>query len=139
MFLNATRMFMGFLKQGLIRAESVGPFRTPPERRYAFGGFGASRGGAPTGEQAIDLLITETLLRPHSVRTRSLHAALSFWVKHLRLAESLDVRDIAKRLNLFQVQVTGAGRAPSARSTSNLAMWVSECRKSCRYLCKTGG
>jgi predicted ATPase len=121
MFLNATRMFMGFLKQGLIRAESVGPFRTPPERRYAFGGFGASRGGAPTGEQAIDLLITETLLRPHSVRTRSLHSALSFWVKHLRLAESLDVRDIAKRLNLFQVQVTGAGRAPSARSTSNLA------------------
>ena len=45
-----------------------------------------------------------------------------FWVKHLKLADSLDVRDIAKRLNLFQVQVTGAGRFPSTRgTTANLA------------------
>lgn len=120
-FLTAIRLFMSFLQQGLVRSEAVGPFRAQPERRYAFGGFGASRGG-PSGQQAIDLLITETLLRPHSARTRSLHSALSFWVKHLKLADSLDVRDIAKRLNLFQVQVTGAGRAPSTRgTTANLA------------------
>jgi predicted ATPase len=68
------------------------------------------------------LLITETLLRPHGARTRSLHSALSFWVKHLKLADTLDVKDIARRLNLFQVQVTGAGRESSVRgTTANLA------------------
>ena len=36
---------MSFLQQGLVRSEAVGPFRAQPERRYAFGGFGASRGG----------------------------------------------------------------------------------------------
>jgi len=118
--MTAIRLFWSFLQQGLIRSQTVGPFRTPPERRYAFGGFGASRGG-PGGEQAIDLLITETLL-PHGARIRSLHSALSFWIKHLKLADSLDVRDIAKRLNLFQVKVTGAGRSPSVRgATANLA------------------
>lgn len=122
MFATAVRLFWAFLQQGLIRSEAVGPFRTPPERRYAFGGFGASRGGSTSGEQAIDLLITETLLRPHGARTRSLHSALSFWVKHLKLADTLDVKDIAKRLNLFQVQVTGAGREASVRgTTANLA------------------
>jgi predicted ATPase len=122
MFVTAARLFWTFLHQGLIRTEAVKPFRTPPERRYAFGGFGASRSGGTSGEQAIDLLITETLLRPHGTRTRSLHSALSFWVKHLKLADTLDVKDIAKHLNLFQVQVTGAGRGrPAGRAPSNLA------------------
>jgi hypothetical protein len=98
----------------MLRSELIGPFRTPPERRYAFGGFNASRGG-PSGDQAVDLLITEALLKPHSSRT--LHTALSFWIKHLKLAESLDVKDIAKRLNLFELDVTGAGHG----TTANLA------------------
>ncbi len=107
-FSMASRLFFNYMRQGLLRSEVVGPFRTPPERRYAFGGFGVSRG--PSGsEQAINLLITELLIRPHQERTRSLHRALSFWVKHLKLAGSLDVKDIAKRLNLFEVDVKGAG------------------------------
>ena len=114
MFASIARLFFSYTQQGLSRSEAVGPFRTPPERRYAFGGFGVSR-GASSSEQAIDLLITELLLRPHQQRTRRLHSALSFWVKHLGLADSLDVRDIAKRLNLFEVDVKGAG------SHSNLA------------------
>jgi predicted ATPase len=46
-----------------------------------------------------------------------LHSALSFWIRHLKLADSLDVKDIAKRLNLFEVDITGAGRG----TTANLA------------------
>ena len=100
-----------FLNQALSRCDVIGPFRTPPERRYPFGGFSASRGG-PNGEQAINLLITEALLKPHE--TRPLHNAVSFWINHLKLAESLEIKDIAKRLNLFEVDVSGAGHGTRA-------------------------
>ena len=113
-FATAAQMLFRFLQQSLHRSEVVGPFRTPPERRYAFGGFGSSRGGA-SGEQAVDLLITEALLKPEG--ERPLHSALSFWIRHLKLAESFDVKDIAKRLNLFEVDITGAG----SRASANLA------------------
>ena len=110
-FCAATRLFFYFVQQGLSRSEFIGPFRTPPERRYAFGGFSAIR-GAPSGEQAVDLLITEALLKPKG--PRSLHSALSFWIRHLKLAESLDIKDIAKHLNLFEVDVEGAGQGTRA-------------------------
>jgi hypothetical protein len=106
-FCASTRLLFYFLQQCLSRSEFIGPFRTPPERRYAFGGFSASRGG-PSGEQAVDLLITEALLKPHGPRT--LHSALSFWIRHLKLADTLDVKDIAKHLNLFEVDIAGAGQ-----------------------------
>jgi predicted ATPase len=83
----------------------------PPERRYAFGGFSANRSGT-SGEQAIDLLITEALLKPQG--ERPLHTSVSFWLKHLGLAGSLDVKDIAKRLSLFEVAVKGASRGGKA-------------------------
>src|SRR5207244_2366721 len=41
----------------------LGPFRTPPRRRYTFSGFGALGAGA-SGEQAVDLLVAEALLKP---------------------------------------------------------------------------
>ncbi|HET9184293.1 MAG TPA: AAA family ATPase [Candidatus Angelobacter sp.] len=100
-----------FLQQLILQSEVIGPFRTPPERRYAFGGFSASRSG-PSGEQAIDLLITEALVKRDG--PRPLHAAVSFWIKHLKLAKSLDIKDIAKRLNLFEVDLKGAGRGTAA-------------------------
>ena len=85
----------------------TGPFRQPPSRRYAFAGFGASRSG-PSGEQAIDLLITESLLRKQG--NQPLLAAVSYWLKELKLADSLRIKDIAKRLNLFEVDVRLANR-----------------------------
>lgn len=106
-FVAACQLTFRFLQDSLLLSSVIGPFRTPPERRYAFGGFGASRGG-PSGEQAVNLLITEALLRPRG--QRHLHTAVSFWIKHLKLATSFDVRDIAKRLNLFEVDIRGAGR-----------------------------
>ena len=105
-FAGACQLLFRFLTDALWQSDVIGPFRTPPERRYAFGGFSAARKG-PSGQQAVDLLITEALLR--SSPTRPLHAALSFWIRHLRLAQSLDVKDIAKRLNLFEVDIAGAG------------------------------
>jgi hypothetical protein len=110
-FVAASQLLFRFLWQTLVRSDFIGPFRTPPERRYPFGGFSASRGG-PTGEQAVNLLITEALLNPDSARP--LRNALSFWFNHLQLAESLDIKDLAKRLNLFQVDISGAGHGTRA-------------------------
>lgn len=110
-FVAASQQLFLFLWQTLLRSDFIGPFRTPPERRYPFGGFSASRGG-PTGEQAVNLLITESLLNPNS--PRPLRDAVSFWFNRLNLAESLDIKDLAKRLNLFQVDVSGAGQGTSA-------------------------
>ena len=113
-FLAAYQSVIRYLSDSVLWSDLIGPFRTPPTRRYAFGGFSASRSG-PTGEQAVDLLITETLLRPPD--RRPLHKAVSFWVKQLGLAQSLDVSDIAKRLNLFEVDVKGASRGTKANLT----------------------
>jgi predicted ATPase len=113
-FANACHAFFSYLAELLSRSDVIGPFRTPPERRYSFGGFSSIPGGV-TGEKAVNLLITESLLSP--ISSRPLHEAVSFWVKHLNLAKSLDIRDIAKRLNLFQVDIKGAGKS----STANLA------------------
>lgn len=110
-FAAASQLLFRFLWQTLLRSDFIGPFRTPPERRYPFGGFSASRGG-PTGEQAVNLLITEALLNPNT--PRPLRDALAFWFNHLKLAESLEIKDLAKRLNLFQVDVSGAGHGTRA-------------------------
>lgn len=107
-FVAASQLLFRELQQCLLRSDVIGPFRTPPERRYPFAGFSVSRAGT-SGEQAVNLIITEALLNPHG--PRPLHKALAFWMNHLKLAASLDVRDIAKRLNLFEVDVTGAGGA----------------------------
>jgi hypothetical protein len=113
-FLAASQSMFRYLGDSLASSDLIGPFRTPPIRRYAFGGFSASRSG-PTGEQAVDLLITEALLRPPG--QRPLHRAVSFWIKHLQLAQSLDVKDLAKRLNLFEVDIRGARRGTKANLT----------------------
>ena len=122
-FVEASRQLFYFLHRYLSRSDVVGPFRTPPGRRYAFGGFSAIRGGT-SGEQAVNLLITEALLKPHG--PRPLHDALSFWINHLKLAEALDVKGIAKRLNLFQVAVKGAGRG-TRRISPMLASGFRKC------------
>jgi predicted ATPase len=86
----------------------IGPFRQPPERRYIFTGFGASRSGT-SGEQAVDLLITEALL--NKGKQQPLIAAVSYWLKVLKLADALKIKDIAKHLNLFEVDVKLKGKA----------------------------
>jgi predicted ATPase len=83
----------------------VGPFRTPPARRYAFSGFGALDTGL-SGERAVDLLIAENLTRPTSDYLRR---AVSYWLDRLQLADGVKVRALAKRANIFEVQVAGAG------------------------------
>lgn len=112
-FVTSCQAMFRYIGDALALCNQVGPFRIPPERRYA-GSFSTSRTG-PSGEQAVGLLITEALLRPPS--QRPLHSAVSFWIKHLGLARSLDVRDLAKRLNLFEVDVKGARPGTHANLT----------------------
>jgi len=106
-FYSASTGFFVYLDRLLRRSQMIGPFRQPPERRYTFAGFGASQTG-PSGEQAIDLLITEALLPKIN---KPLLAAVSYWLKALRLANGLRVRDIAKRVNLFEVDIKLSGGA----------------------------
>lgn len=89
----------------------LGPFRTPPRRRYVFTGFAAADAG-PSGEQAVDLLIMEALLRPKE--RQFLRKSVSFWLRRLGLAQSIRVRDLARRSNLFELVLGGAGWAASA-------------------------
>jgi hypothetical protein len=107
-FLSATGLTLQYLQRLLTCSEMIGPFRTPPERRYAFGGFTSNRSG-PSGEQAIDLLITEKLLKTSK---HPLQSAVSFWLQHLKLADDVSVKDLAKNINLFQLNLEGVGRSP---------------------------
>jgi predicted ATPase len=107
-FLSATGLTLQYLQQLLTSSEMIGPFRTPPERRYAFGGFTSNRSGS-SGEQAVDLLITEKLLK---TSRHPLQSAVSFWLQHLKLADDVSVADLAKNINLFQLNLEGVGRSP---------------------------
>jgi predicted ATPase len=109
-FLHASQSTLEYLQRFLARTEVIGPFRTPPERRYAFGGFSSTRSG-PRGEQAVDLLVTEKLLKTSK---HPLQSAVSFWLQHLKLAEKVYVEDIAKNINLFQLNLAGVGGIPQA-------------------------
>ncbi len=101
-FYRAGHFCFEYLESLLRGIEMIGPFRQPPERRYAFAGFGTNKIG-PSGEQAIDLLITELLIRKGT--TQPLVTAVGYWLKALKLADSLKVRDAAKHLNLFEVNL----------------------------------
>ena len=109
-FLLISQLTLGYIERLLASSEMIGPFRTPPERRYAFGGFTSTRSG-PSGEQAIDLLITENLLKTPK---HPLQSAVSFWLHHLKLAKTIAVENLAKNINLFQLNLAGAGRTPGA-------------------------
>lgn len=98
---------MSFL--GSIRI--VGPFRTPPERRYVFTGFRAADVG-PSGKQAVDLLIMEGLLSAPDARP--LRKAVASWLKQLGLARNFDIRRISKKSNLFELILSRAGVASKA-------------------------
>lgn len=88
----------------------VGPFRTPPARRYTFSGIGAADTGT-SGERAVDLLITEQLLAPSH---QYLISAVSHWLNHMGLAKKVRVKHLAKRSSIFELSIAGAGLAKSA-------------------------
>ncbi|MFA6472445.1 MAG: AAA family ATPase [Candidatus Latescibacterota bacterium] len=88
----------------------LGPFRTPPSRRYSFTGIGAIDTGL-SGERAVDLLITEKLVRPGN---QYLNKAVSYWLRRLGLAHNVDVHDLAKKSNVFELNISGAGIAKTA-------------------------
>lgn len=109
-FILTSQVALEYLQRFLHLCEVIGPFRTPPERRYAFGGFSSSRSG-PRGEQAVDLLITEKLLKTSK---HPLQSAVSFWLQHFKLAQTVSVESLAKNINLFQLNLAGVGGIPQA-------------------------
>lgn len=122
-FVAAIQGLFDFISRALLKSEVIGPFRTPPERRYAFSGFGGTR-NIPSGEGAVDLLITEALLA--AKESKPLRETTAFWIRHLTLATSLDVKDIARRLNLFELDVTGAGRGDTLANLADVGFGISQ-------------
>jgi predicted ATPase len=112
-FVRAGQFCFEFLEDLLRGSEMIGPFRQPPERRYTFGGFGTSKIG-PSGEQAVDLLVTELLVKKGGAKP--LISAVGYWLKALKLANSLKVRDAARRVNLFEIDL----RLTRGRQLNNL-------------------
>jgi predicted ATPase len=90
----------------LAEMRAVGPFRTPPARRYAFTGLAAPDTGL-TGERAVDLLITEKLLGSGE----PLRRGVARWMQHLGLARNLKVQGLARKSNIFALSLSGAGTA----------------------------
>ena len=86
----------------------IGPFRSPPNRQYAFSGSPSLREGI-SGVQAMELLIAEALVQ--GKRDRPLNTSINFWLKHLMIAKSIDIDTIAKGLSLFQFTLGGTGSA----------------------------
>jgi predicted ATPase len=109
-FIIASRLAIQYFTQLLNSSEMMGPFRTAPERRYTFGGFSSSKSG-PRGEQAVDLLITEKLLKTSK---HPLQSAVSFWLQHLKLAQKVSVESLAKNISLFQMDLADVGGIPQA-------------------------
>lgn len=100
----------------------IGPFRTPPHRRYAFSGFSSLQAG-PTGDEAINLLITEAIMNDST--KQHLRAEVSEWMKNLGLARRVDIRDVARRMNLFSLSVGQVG-ANSASNISDVGFGLSQ-------------
>jgi hypothetical protein len=109
-FLLLTSLAMQEVDRFITDLRFLGPFRTPPARRYTFSGIAAADTGI-SGERAVDLLITEFLLHP---KTRPLSLEVSRWMQKLSLANRVKVRPLAKRSNIFEVSVSGAGPAGKA-------------------------
>jgi predicted ATPase len=103
---RATREIDSFLSQLRV----LGPFRTPPARRYSFTGLAAVDTGQ-SGERAVDLLITEKLLR---IPEQPLAIGVSYWLKCLGLAKRISIRDLARKANIFELAIFGAGSARTA-------------------------
>jgi predicted ATPase len=105
-FITAANVVTEYLQGVLAVSEVMGPFRTPPERKYSFSGFTTTKAG-PSGANAPDLLITERLLKSHG---KPLQHAVCHWLKHLNLADYVSIEDIARNVNLFQMVILGRGK-----------------------------
>lgn len=61
-FTTAANLAIDYVQRVLAVSELMGPFRTPPERKYSFPGFTTTKAGT-SGANAANLLITEKLLK----------------------------------------------------------------------------
>jgi hypothetical protein len=104
-FLKLFRATTASVENFITNQVHIGPFRTTPQRRYAFSGFGNLDVG-PAGERAVDLLVMEQLLSPGK---DGLRRATSGWLRHLGLADEIKLSAVAKDANLFSISLDNAG------------------------------
>ncbi len=109
-FLFVSRAAMALLADFFDGLRMVGPFRTPPSRRFALTSLSGLDVGI-SGEHATDMLIAETLVRPKDQRLAS---ALSYWLHELHLARKVRIRDVARAASIFELAISGAGAARTA-------------------------
>lgn len=96
-----------------IKSTSVlGPFRTPPTRRYLFSGVTGQSTGFQ-GEHAANLLIFESISSTQGGH-RTLSAWTSYWLRKFNLASGVYVKHLAKRSNVFEIMLKNAGAAKNA-------------------------
>jgi len=105
----------------LAASEVMGPFRTPPERKYSFSGFTTTKAG-PSGSNAPNLLITEKLLKS---RGRPLQHAVRYWLRHLGLARNVSIEDIARGVNLYHMEIRVRGKR-AAENVADVGYGVSQ-------------
>lgn len=120
-FASAANIAIEYLQEMLAASELMGPFRTPPERKYSFPGFTTTKTG-PSGANAANLLITEKLLKS---RGRPLQHAVRHWLRHLNLADDVSIEDIARGLNLYHMEIRGHGRR-GAENVADVGYGVSQ-------------
>jgi hypothetical protein len=78
----------------------LGPFRQPPQRRYATRGSSPVEVG-PMGESTITLLANETV----QSQSRKHKDQIAEWLEHLNLAKGIDVSRVASS-DLFDINIT---------------------------------
>jgi predicted ATPase len=78
----------------------LGPFRQPPQRRYATRGSSPVEVG-PMGESTITLLANETV----QSQSRKHKDQIAEWLEHLNLAKGIDVARVASS-DLFDINIT---------------------------------
>jgi predicted ATPase len=97
----------------------LGPLRSPPERRYGWGGAIPEDVGL-RGENAIQALLAARGRRFNwrpKAKLQRFEAVIASWLQSMGLIESFDVREIAAGSDLFEVHVRVSRRSADVRLT----------------------
>ena len=86
----------------LLGARALGPFRSPPERRYE--SLGVQDGPDLSGRSVVDALVQASRPNGHSKRRISLLAEANGWLERLA-GVSLDIRKIDDRQRLYEIRI----------------------------------
>jgi predicted ATPase len=109
------------------RVSYLGPLRSPPARRYTWGG-GVPEDVGLNGGSAVQALLSarerSLNFRPRA-RTRSLETVVAEWLQEMGLISTFDVVEIAPDSDLFEVRVR-VGRTSEEVKLTDVGFGVSQ-------------